>query len=654
MAYGADYVQSPRYGTIRIGEMAHFNENTDNVRTGYYPQTTMTPTIVLYENILPNMTDMQPIFNTVWTNFVNMTFNSMEDVVAALQSEDYHKVVTDIEWIWGAPDVGGLGVCKSAADSYELVYINGYRFNNDVYYPNASSIHITYPRTITISDQTPSDIDTSSPQNLSIPPAGTYKTGIFIMTYGNYDYENNNIVYNYPVLNINACALIRNAQDSYVARNTTTGQTFLSTATFTDAGVHIADSWRHQFYNSLPINAKIHPIWEMRKEEQWSINSLYPYWANAWLQGAGAPNVDGTSIFGGESATIDPLGNPYEVIDDSGGSGGTGGGGGSQSRYSEETLPEGVPALTLLNSGFVKLYNPTLSEVNQFASFLFSGITEDMSAVIKRMMANPIDYILALNMIHLPLQTTTAETIGFCGISSGVKSAVVTEQYYQIEYRLDIEEFWNTALDYSSYTKCRLYVPYCGIYDINIDEIQNGTLWLRYVVDVVSGSVIAFVGTRRVQKDGTVLRSTLYQYNGNCILAMPVSQTNWQNTFSSILNIASMAIAPSPSTVGGMANDIMSQKVSVQKSGSISANFGYLGKQTPYVILERPELSIPVDYGKYYGYPANHLVTLANCKGFTAIDTDQGFIADDISGITPEEADELKTLLSNGVYFNTR
>ena len=235
-------------------------------------------------------------------------------------------------------------------------------------------------------------------------------------------------------------------------------------------------------------------------------------------------------------------------------------------------------------------------------------------------------------------------------ISSGVSAAVVTEQYYEIEYEVNISEFWYTALDYSSYTKCRIYVPYCGIYDISIDEIQNGTLWLRYVVDVVSGSVVAFVGTKRVQKDGTRLRATLYQYNGNCILSMPVSQTNWQNIFSSVLNIANMAIAPSPSSVAGMAQDIMSQKVSVQKSGSISANFGYLGKQTPYVILERPELSIPVDYGHHEGYPANHKRKISEVHGYTEV-KENTLIYNKFSG-TDEEMEMLKSVLESGVYLD--
>ena len=567
----------------------------------------------------------------------------------------FHKIVTDIVWIFGAPDVGGLGVARTGADSYSVVYINGYISENDMVVPQCNSLNITNPHGITITNTIPATSGTPNSDVSNIAPSGTYKTGICFVTSGVYDSTNNTILYNEPYLRFNAMSVFSSCHESYIDP-----ENMSRVATFTTVADTLGASWQHDFMNNMPLLADYYdPIWNQNKKEQWSFESYYPYWGLIPLN---VDNIEGTSIFGGESATIDSEGNPYEVYDPYGGI--PGGGGGPQDRYSENALripllhpPLAVmllrlahPGLNLLNSGFVKLYNPTLAEVQQFASFLFSGIDEDMAAVIKRIMVNPIDYILALNMIHIPLTTSAAQDIGFCGLSSGVDAAVVTEQYYEIEYSLNIHEFWNTALDYSSYTKCKIYIPYCGIYDISIDEIQNGTLWLRYVVDVVSGSVVAFVGTKRTQKDGTVLRATLYQYNGNCILSMPVSQTNWQNTFSSVLNIASMAIAPSPSSVAGMAQNIMSQKVSLQKSGSISANFGYLGKQTPYVILERPELSIPVDYGHHEGYPANHKRKMSEVHGYTEV-KENTLIYNKFSG-TDEEMEMLKSILENGVYLD--
>lgn len=635
---GAEVIESAKFGTINVGYLYDYNTTawppSIAIPVGMYPQSTRVPTVIYYDEIIPLLEGVNPTGN-LWEEFSYQTFDDMDQVVEALESEHFHPLVTDIVWIIGAPDVGGLGVCKTGANSYSVVYINGYYLdNNQRAVPRCNSMNITAPTGMTI------DNNVWEWDGNTVPRDGTYRTGISFYTIENVNLTETGETYD-----------ISTSWDGMLHFNTETvlkcGESY-AIEPFWDVGPNLSTSWNYNFCPNLPSGNPIvdRLFWYDKKAQSWRIKERYPYWGLISLT---EPCIEGTSIFGGQSAVIDIEGNPYEIYDPTGGSGGTGGGGGAQDRYSEDTLPEGVPSINLLNTGFVKLYNPTLSELESFARFLFSGITEDMESVIKRMMVNPIDYILALNMIHIPLTTTNPADIGFCGISSGVESKVVTQQYYQIEYQLAVKEFWNTALDYSSYTRCRIYVPYCGIYDISIDEIQNGTLWLRYVVDVVSGSVVAFVGTKRTQKDGTRLRATLYQYNGNCILSMPVSQTNWQNIFSSVLNIANMAIAPSPSSAAGMAQDIMSQKVSVQKSGSISANFGYLGKQTPYVILERPELSIPVDYGHHEGYPANHKRKLGEVHGYTEIKSDT-LIANNFTG-TKEELDMLKTALEKGVIL---
>lgn len=640
MAYDMEVIETNGFGSAIVGEVVRFVDVYERIPNGLYPQTTAAPTVIYYDDILPRLQNVTTEAYQQWEQFTYQRFNTMDDVATALSSDSYHKIVTDMVWIVGAPDVGGIAVAKTGSDSYAVCYINGYTMENDLIAPLCNVLNIANPHGVTITNTIPETTGTPNSDISNIAPSGTYKTGICFVTSATYDATNNRILYNEPYLRFNAMAVFSDCHEAYI-----TPDHLSRIANFTTPGENLTASWTHDFKNTLPLLADYYDVlWTEDKKYQWSFGEFYPYWGLIDLT---VNNIEGTSILGGESAVMDKEGNPYEVYDPYGGI--PGGGGGPQDRYSENTMPEGHPALNLLNSGFVKLYNPTLSEVQQFASFLFSGVTDDMAAAIKKMMVNPIDYILALNMIHIPLTTTTAQDIGFCGFSSGVSAAVVTEQYYEIEYSLDIHEFWQTALDYSSYTKCKIYVPYCGIYEISIDEIQNGTLWLRFVVDVVSGSVVAFVGTKRTQKDGTVLRATLYQYNGNCILSMPVSQTNWQNIFSSVLNIASMAIAPSPSSVAGMAQDIMSQKVSLQKSGSISANFGYLGKQTPYVILERPELSIPVDYGHHEGYPANHKRKLSEVRGYTEVKEDT-LIYNNFSG-SDEEMEMLKGILEKGVYL---
>lgn len=627
------YIES-RLGTLWVGQLAEYNEYEVGVN-GLFPNTTQCPTVIPMRTIIDLVSGYNIGAIEQAERFLNASFGSMEDVSNALQSDLFNLLLTDVFWIWGSPDTGGLGACWDG--SYVVfIMINGFELSNDLYKVGYGS-NILYPNVGATTTITQGEHATQLLP--AIPPSGTYDTGISF--YYVYDWDAN-----YKAL--------METSELRISFNTIlpskAGYLDIITAStsfeyYTTVYQFLGTDWQWCFDNSLPPDNMLERnTWVNLKNMQYCLTTKPLYFIRI-----DRPYVENTNAFGGESVVIDEEGNPYEVVDPSGGSGGIGGGGGPQDRYSQDTLPEGHPNITLLNSGFVKLYNPNYAQLQNFAHFLFADITDEMSIIFKRMISNPLDYIIALNMIHIPLTTGTTEEIGFCGIGSNVSAKVVTEQYYEIEYRLDIREFWNTALDYSNYTKCKIYIPYCGIYDINIDEIMNGTLWLRYVVDVVSGSVVAFVGTRRTQKDGTVLRATLYQYNGNCILAMPVSSTNWQNTFSSILNIASMAIAPSPSSVAGMANNIMGQKATVQKSGSISANFGYLGKQTPYIILERPELSIPVNYGRHEGYPANHKRKLSEVHGYTEIKADT-LIANGFTG-TSEELDLLKQALQEGAYL---
>lgn len=623
-----------RLGPLWVGQLAEYNEYEVGIN-GLFPHTTQCPTVIPMKDIINIVNGYNTGAIRQASSFLTASFASMEDVASALQSELFNLLLTDVYWIWGSPDTGGLGACWDGT-YVVFIMINGFELENDLYHVGLDST-IWYPEVNATVNITQGEHAT---QLLPvIPPTGTYETAISF--YYVYDWDNNYktlMETNKLLISFNTVLPSKAGYLDIISAST-------PYENFTTVYQYLGGDWQWCFDNSPPPDNILElNSWKNIKNMQFALRSA----PNNFVP-INRPYVENTNAFGGESVVIDEEGNPYEVVDPSGSSGGTGGGGGPQDRYSQDTLPEGHPNITLLNSGFVKLYNPNYAQLQNFAHFLFADITDEMSIIFKRMISNPLDYIIALNMIHIPLTTGNTEEIGFCGIGSNVSAKVVTEQYYEIEYRLDIREFWNTALDYASYTKCKIYIPYCGIYDINIDEIMNGTLWLRYVVDVVSGSVVAFVGTRRTQKDGTVLRATLYQYNGNCILAMPVSSTNWQNTFSSVLNIASMAIAPSPSSVAGMANNIMGQKATVQKSGSISANFGYLGKQTPYVIIERPELSIPSDRGHYEGYPANHKRKLGEVHGYTEIKSDT-LIANNFTG-TKEELDMLKTALEKGVIL---
>ena len=109
-----------------------------------------------------------------------------------------------------------------------------------------------------------------------------------------------------------------------------------------------------------------------------------------------------------------------------------------------------------------------------------------------------------------------------------------------------------------------------------------------------------------------------------------------------------------------MASAVMNEKVNVSKSGQLGANYGYLGFQKPYLLLERTNVAIAgyklgssnkSSFGGFQGWKCNIIKPLGQFHGYTEISQDCLWV-DKINGITEEEAQILKDDFANGVYLN--
>lgn len=350
----------------------------------------------------------------------------------------------------------------------------------------------------------------------------------------------------------------------------------------------------------------------------------------------------------------------YSDDDPNGDSGGPSGGDGDKNALGDDVDTGDTPSSNFLQTGIARIYLPTQQVMTDFSHYVFTDITQSAIDQLKKMWSNPMDYIQNLGVCRLAGITASGSgAITFGGVSSGITSDYTNEAFRQFDYECKLGEYWGNALDYSNYTKLKIYIPYCGLYDLNIDEFMmsnnNGgcTITLRYRVDLMSGMCVAMVRPSRAQYGSgnySNLNSFLYQYNGNIYLPLSLTATDWRNTYQSVLGIAGGMIAPSPASVAGMAESVMSQKVNVQHSGSIGTNFGYMGIQEPYLIIERPAISEPYynenyKYETEYGYPSNKMTKLSYTSGFVKA-RKGSFWANNIH-CTDDERKEIISLLEN-------
>lgn len=350
----------------------------------------------------------------------------------------------------------------------------------------------------------------------------------------------------------------------------------------------------------------------------------------------------------------------YEPEDnDTGGTSKAGGGDGGFDTSSDPSnrVTEDQFTIDAINSGFVTVYMPTQANIQAFSDFLFTGITEDLSIVLKRLISNPLDYVISLNMIHFTPVVGSTESIKFCGIDSGVNAPRVTKQMQIINCgSLDVDEQFCSFMDYSGHSKLKIYLPYCGIFPLDINDVMGGTLSLQYIVDILSGSCVAQLYLTRYRNhvgsanESFINDRLIYEYTGNVFEQVPLSAVDYRGTIQGLMTIASgvtSVAAGQSSGLGAVASGVMNLAPDVQHSGNAATSYGYMGVQKPYIFLERQVQNLPIQFQQREGYTSNIYVSKLNdLTGYTEIDI-ESFHTEYIK-CTSQERDELVRILSGG------
>lgn len=338
----------------------------------------------------------------------------------------------------------------------------------------------------------------------------------------------------------------------------------------------------------------------------------------------------------------------------------TGGGGGDYPTNSDECKdPDAADlnAVNVVNSGLVTLYNPTMGGLQSFSNFLFTGITDEIANQLKKLLANPLDYVLFCSLCKFTPPTSEPQEISFCGIGTGVSANVIPNQFYTLDCgEIALPEDSETFLDYSPHSKVQLYVPYCGIHELSADDVKKATIRIKYNIDMLSGSCVASVIVKRSSRGGTdaSIDTSLYKFNGNCYLTMPLSATDWRGAYNSMVQFAGGIVATAGGNpmagIGAMASAVTQQKVSVGRSGQGGSNYGHMSDGKPYFILSRPTPSIPYNFNGFEGYKSNIRYNVGQLKGYTEID-ENTIWTDNFESATEKECQRIKEIMNRGVYL---
>lgn len=340
---------------------------------------------------------------------------------------------------------------------------------------------------------------------------------------------------------------------------------------------------------------------------------------------------------------------------------------------------QALPDYSANTAGFVSLWSPTNNQLLTLAGYLWN---KDLltSEFWKKLIANPIELVFGLSIVPIDLTDyvdgTYSVVVGW--IDTKILMRHLNTQWITVDCgEIELKETWGSYLDYDPFTKLEIYLPFCGIHPLKIDDFMPGKISLSYNIDLMTGSCVALVKSTKADNHGDVLDSVVYQFMGNCATQIPITAQQFADAVRSSISIAAsigsmvatgvggasalMNSKNSSSDIGTIASvsnsiihsgasaveNVMNIKPSIERSGAIGFSGSLLGIRTPYIILTRPRMARPDSQSSYTGYPSFITESLGDLSGLTIVQ------AIHLEGIpaTADEINEIESLLKGGVFF---
>lgn len=293
-----------------------------------------------------------------------------------------------------------------------------------------------------------------------------------------------------------------------------------------------------------------------------------------------------------------------------------------------------------ISGKLLESYIITPIELINLNDFLWS--TNFADVIGKYILGDPMACITGI--MSLPFTIPEANRGSIYNISilnqdTGAKGTRLTSLIAYIDCgQLVLRPYWGNFMDFN--TDIQIYVPYCGTYHLDINEVMGAILDLSYKVDIMTGACVATLYVTRGE-----YAAPLYTFSGTMGIEYPLSSADRSRLISATMGALSNPPATALQTV---ATGVSANAPNIQHNGAYNGNSGALSPQQPYLIIRRQVQSLPESYSDYIGYPSNITGYIKDVRGFAKVSN----IHLNISCLSSER-EELLNILHDGFYLNS-
>lgn len=351
-----------------------------------------------------------------------------------------------------------------------------------------------------------------------------------------------------------------------------------------------------------------------------------------------------------KSSSLDP--NTTEPGAGGGGEVPWGPGSGGSGITGDTTEPKGDYQGFLVSGGLTSIYILDAQNFANLGGVISKGWLANTLSEWAGGTGNIKDAIIDIKGIMTPGEVTvgTTETIAsYGGLVCNGKHVSKQGQLFDFG-TINISEYFYSFLDYAPNTTVKIYLPYCGMYDLDASIVMNSQIHLRGVIDMITGNILYMLD---VTKGGAT--RTLYSWNGNSSCELPITADDYGRKVTAMIatagTVAATIAAPGLGTVAALGGSLINyaqQSNQFITAGSLTSNNGFGGVQYPYIIITRPIPQYPNNYAHTIGKPCMKALTLGSCSGFTQVENPH---MSHITSATEDELKEISSLLQKGVIL---
>lgn len=238
---------------------------------------------------------------------------------------------------------------------------------------------------------------------------------------------------------------------------------------------------------------------------------------------------------------------------------------------------------------------------------------------------------------------------------------------------ITLKEVWGSAKDYTD-ASISIYLPYCGVKELDPDIVLRNTLTLYAYIDLWNGDVLYLLHTSNTGFDKKYFtqEAVVYRWTGNCGKKIPIGKVDTSNAILQVASgIATVGLGVAAGTALGGAtfgagatmgagmigsavmnggNQILDAakngfKPMVQTSGGVGGSVGRMDYQYPYLIIKRGIPEYPNNWRAEFGAPQYQTYTLSDLlnTGYTLFSEIQ---LGNMGNATEDEKAELERLMT--------